>query len=408
MLWHRKSTITTDDVKLEEFLTRGVERVFPSKEFVKERLKKGGRLTMYLGIDPTGPALHLGHIIAIRKLAQFQKLGHRAILLIGDFTAMIGDPTDKSAARKKLTRAQVLSNCRNYKKQASVILNFHGSNKAELKFNSTWLGKLSFEETLDLMSHVTHSQTVKRDMFQERIASGKELYLHEFMYPLMQGYDSVAMDVDGEVGGNDQTFNMLTGRDLMKTLKNKDKFVIAMKLLTDSSGKKMGKTEGNMVSLDQTPADMFGKVMSWTDGLIAPGFELLTDVPSYEIKQMLAEMERGSNPKDYKMRLAQEIVTMIHGAAAGEKARQTFDNTFKKGEVPQDVIQILTNKSELLRDVLVKEKVVASNGDWKRLVDGNAVYQMDPEARISDYFVKVEETHSYKIGKKRFVRVVVK
>lgn len=369
MFWSKKPAIITDDAKIDEVLTRGVENIFPNKEFLRARLKKGEQLSIYLGVDPTGKTLHLGHLIPLKKLAQLQRLGHKIIFLIGDFTAMIGDPTDKLAARKKLTRGEVLANCKNYKKQASHLINFSGPNKASLKFNSKWLAKMNFTDVINLASHVTMEQMVKRDMFARRIEQGKPIYNHEFMYPLMQGYDSVAMNVDGEIGGNDQTFNMLMGRDLLKSLKNKEKFVIATKLLVDPSGNKMGKTEGNMVNLDQTAEDMFGKVMSWADGLIAPGFELITDVPLFEIKQMQAEMERGSNPRDYKVRLAKEIVGMIHGEAAAERARLAFENTFKKGEVPADTLQILADSGVLIRDLLVNAKVVASNGEWKRLVE---------------------------------------
>ncbi|HEY4494564.1 MAG TPA: tyrosine--tRNA ligase, partial [Candidatus Paceibacterota bacterium] len=260
MFGTKKTQIITDEKKIDEFLKRGVENIFPNKDFLKARLIKGERMTFYLGIDPTGPSIHLGHLIPLKKLSELQKLGHNIILLIGDFTAMIGDPTDKTSARKKLTREEILKNCEGYKKQVSKIISFSGSNKATLRFNSEWLSKLTFSELLDIASHITYAQTVKRSMFQQRIEEGKDLFLHEFMYPMMQGYDSVAMDVDGEIGGNDQTFNMLMGRDLMKSLKNKEKFVLATKLLTDSEGKKMGKTEGNMISLDQTAENMFGKV----------------------------------------------------------------------------------------------------------------------------------------------------
>lgn len=408
MFWTKKPHILTDDAPIEEVLTRGVENIFPNRDFLKAKLKKGERMTFFLGVDPTGAALHLGHAIPLKKLGQLQKLGHQVIFLIGDFTAMIGDPTDKMAARRPLTHEKILENARFYKQQASHFISFKGNNAAKIRHNSEWLGKLSFEETFKLMAHLTYAQTIKRDMFQARVAQGKDLFLHEFMYPMMQGYDSVAMDVDGEIGGNDQTFNMLVGRDLMKKIKNKEKFVIATKLLTDGTGKKMGKTEGNMVNLDQKPEDMFGKIMSWTDGLIIPGFELVTDVLSSEIKQMQAEMERGSNPKDYKLRLAKEIVTLIHGGDAAEKAQVAFENTFKKGEVPTDTLQILADKGASFRDLLVQHKIVVSNSEWRRLVEGRGVSEMGTEKIISDPLAKVENSITLRIGKKRFVKIVVK
>ncbi|MFA6355172.1 MAG: tyrosine--tRNA ligase, partial [Candidatus Paceibacterota bacterium] len=236
-----------------ELLTRGISSIYPNREFLENKIKKGEKLTIYLGIDPTGPTLHLGHAIPIKKLSELQKAGHKIILLMGDFTAMIGDPTDKGAARKQLTHKQVMTNLKNYKKQASSLISFTGKNPAQIKFNSKWLGKMNFEEVLSLASNMTVQQMLERDMFKKRVEEEKPIYLHEFMYPLMQGYDSVAMKVDGEIGGNDQTFNMLCGRDLMKTISGKEKFVITMKLLEDNSGKKMGKTEGNMIALSDTP-----------------------------------------------------------------------------------------------------------------------------------------------------------
>lgn len=404
----KKTAIVTDEKKIDDVLSRGVENVFPNKEFLKSRLMKGEKMTFYYGIDPTGPTIHLGHAIPIKKLGGLQKLGHQIIFLIGDFTAMIGDPTDKTAARKKLTREQVLLNCEKYKEQASKFISFSGSNKALIKYNSEWLGKMNFAEVLELSSNFTVDQMLKRDMFARRTEEGKPIYLHEFMYPLMQGYDSVAMDVDGEIGGNDQTFNMLAGRDLIKTLKNKEKFVIAVKLLTDSDGKKMGKTEGNMVSLDQTPEDMFGKIMSWSDGLIIPGFEIVTDIPISEIESIKATLSSGANPKEYKIKLAKEIVTMIHGSDAAEKALQAFENTFKKGEVPEDIMEITAQHGSSIRDLLVQSKLISSNGDWRRLVEGNGVSVVGTEEIITDQFIKAEKDMVLRIGKKRFVKISIK
>jgi tyrosyl-tRNA synthetase len=230
--------IDTNVQKIEELLSRSVENIYPNADALRTELKSGKQLVFYSGYDPTAPTLHIGHGITMLKLRQLQDLGHKVIMLIGDFTGMIGDPTDKSAARQKLTREQVLENCKEYKKQAERILNFGGENSVEVKFNSEWLKKMSFEEVIELSSHFTVQRMLERDMFEKRMKEEKPIYLHEFLYPLMQGYDSVAMDVDGEVGGNDQTFNMLAGRTLMKEIKHKEKFVIATKLLADETGKK--------------------------------------------------------------------------------------------------------------------------------------------------------------------------
>jgi tyrosyl-tRNA synthetase len=253
--------IITDKEKIEEIITRGVEKNYPSDDFLKSRLEKGEQLKIYLGIDPTGPTLHMGHMVVLKKLSQLQKIGHKIILLIGDFTAMIGDP-DKASAREPLTRQQVMENQKLYKEQASVLLDFDGNNPAEFKYNSEWLGKMNFEDVLNLASKVTVQQILERDMLKKRFNEGKPIYVHEFMYPLMVAQDSLVMEVDGEVGGNDQTFNMLVGRDLQKKVQNKDKFVIPMKLLVDNSGAKMGKTTGNMLSFADSPDEKFGKIMS--------------------------------------------------------------------------------------------------------------------------------------------------
>jgi len=401
-----KQEVITNDSALNEVLTRGVENVFPNIEAVRSSLKKGKQLTIYMGIDPTGPNIHLGHIIPIRKLAQFQKLGHKIIFLIGDFTATIGDPTDKTAARKQLTHAEVLNNCKKYKEQAGHFIDFTGGNKAEIRFNSKWLAKLSFEDVVKLASHVTVDQMLKRDMFEKRMAEGKPVYLHEFLYPLMQGYDSVAMDVDGEIGGNDQTFNMLAGRDLAKTLSGKDKFVVTTKLLVDQGGKKMGKTEGNMVSLDQTPSDMFGKIMSWPDELISTGFELLTDISTGEVKTLEKGLSEGTNARDAKIKLAVEIVTSIHGKKKAVEAREQFFSIFKEGAIPEDAVKVAVMKGEKLVGVLLKEKIVSSNGDFRRLIEGKAISYIGGES-ISDADYKIEHPGTIRVGKKRFITIII-
>jgi tyrosyl-tRNA synthetase len=321
---------------------------------------------------------------------------------------MIGDPSDKNAARKKLTKEDVLKNCKEYQKQASSFISFTGTNKALLKFNSEWLAKMNFNDVLELTSLMTVDQMLKRDMFARRIEENKPIYIHEFLYPLMQGYDSVAMDVDGEIGGNDQTFNMLTGRDLMKSLKSKEKFVLTTKLLIDSSGKKMGKTEGNMVSLDQTPEEIFGRVMSWADNLIISGFEIITDIPLSEIKSMQDALTAGSNPKDFKVKLAKEIIAIIYNKDSAEKAFQSFDKAFSKGEIPDNIKEIETPHGSHIKDALIKEGIVSSNGDWRRLLEGKAVSIVGTNELIEDQHMKAEKNMVLRIGKKRFAKIIVK
>lgn len=398
-----KPKVITDENKINELLTRGVENIFPNFDFLKSKLMSGKRISLYLGIDPTGSTLHLGHVIPIKKLGEFQRLGHQIILLMGDFTAMIGDPTDKTAVRKKLTREEVLNNLKGYKKQASKFISFSGENPAIIKYNSEWLSKMNFGDILELASLMTVEQMMKRDMFYRRNQEGKPVYIHEFMYPLMQGYDSVAMDVDGEIGGNDQTFNMLTGRDLMKALKNKEKFVVTTKLLVDSSGGKMGKTEGNMVSLDQTPEDMFGKVMSWSDELIIHGFEIVTDIPLSEVEEISEKIKNGSNPKNFKVRLAKEIVRMYHGEKEAEKAEENFENTFSKGEFPDDAKTLTVSKEDKIVDILVNNKIIESKSEFRRLVEAGAVSDY-PDKKISNPNEIIgEKERKIKVGKKVFV-----
>lgn len=393
-----------------ELLIRSVAAIYPSKEFLEAKLERGEKLTIYQGFDPTGPDLHIGHAIGIKKLAEFQKAGHKIIFLIGDFTAMIGDPTDKSATRVPLSRKQILSNLKNYKKQVSKIISFSGRNKAEIKFNSKWLAKMNLKGLLDLASHMTVSQMLERDMFEKRMDEGKPIFIHEFMYPLMQGYDSVAMDVDGEIGGNDQTFNMLTGRNLMKTLKNKEKFVITTKLLEDNSGKKMSKTEGNMITLSD-PAygsdGMYDKVMSWSDGLIISGFELCTDVPMFEIQQMATLLAEGENPIVLKKRLAFEITKLYHNEKKATEARDIWDNKFSKNEIPTDIEVATVSADKLLVDVLLAQKIVSSKTDFRRLVDEKAITNMDTGVKVSSH-TALAENGVYRIGKKRFIKILVK
>jgi tyrosyl-tRNA synthetase len=363
---------------------------------------------VYLGIDPTGPTLHIGHTIAIRKLAQLQALGHKIILLVGNFTAQIGDPTDKMAARSALTAEQVAENLKNYKVQASKLLSFEGDNAAEFKLNNDWLGKMNFADVLALASKVTVQQMLERDMFKKRMEEGKPIYIHEFMYPLMQGQDSVELMVDGEIGGNDQVFNMLVGRDLLKE-HGKDKFVMSVKLLTDPNGKKMGKSEGNMITLEDSAEIMFGKIMSWTDGMIVGGFELCTDVNEDEITHMAIGMQNGENPMEYKKRLAREVITLYHGAEAAQAAQQSWEKTFSEGGVPADMPELKVVAGTALIDALTENGIIESKSEFRRLVEEGAlkILKDGDEEKIADVKQVISESLVLKIGKKKFVRITV-
>jgi len=397
--------IDTDPKKIEEFLTRGVENIYPSADFLKAKLLSGKKQTVYLGIDPTGPNLHIGTAVVLKKLRDLQRLGHKIILLIGDFTARIGDP-DKLSVRKPLTRKEVLNNAKDYKRQTGRFLNF-GYKGAEFKYNSKWLSKMNFEDVLNLASKMTVDQMMKRDMFRERVKQGRPVYIHEFLYPLMQGYDSVVMDVDGEIGGNDQTFNMLAGRDLMKEMVKKEKFVITTKLLVDPNGDKMGKTTGNMVTMNDSSQEMFGKVMSWPDGIILLGFELCTDVSLVEIEKIKQEILAGVNPKDLKVRLAKEIVTIYYSKKEADNAEEDFNKTFKDGGVPENIEETVAGSGELLSDISVRAGLVKSKGEFRRLVLEKAVHNQETGDKITDPNYKVISTTIFKIGKRRFLKAII-
>ena len=391
------------ETKLQTLLERGVENIFPNREFLEEKLKLGKPLTIYCGYDPTGPTLHIGHAITLMKLRDFQELGHKVIMLIGDFTALIGDPTDKGAARVRQTREQVLENCKLYQKQASSILKFDGENPAELRFNNDWLGKLSFAEVIDLASHFTVQQMLERDMFEKRMAEEKPIYLHEFLYPLMQGYDSVAMDVDGEVGGNDQTFNMLAGRHLMKDLNGKEKFVVTGKLLVDSVGKKMGKSEGNMIAMSDSPEDMFGKVMRWSDEMIVPGFEICTRVPMHEVKEVEEAMKSGVNPRDFKLNLAYHVTQMFLGDEAARQGRDNFAAVIQNSEKPAEITELKPSAYDIVT-VLVEAGFVESRGEARRQIEGGGVKINDEKVESLEAQTKAGDI--IQKGKRFFVKVI--
>jgi len=397
--------INTDSKKIQDFLTRGIENIYPNKAFLEKLLKSGKQLTIYYGIDPTGPSLHLGHAINLEKLRLWQDLGHKVIILIGDFTATIGDPTDKAATRRPLTRQQVMQNAKLYKTQAGKFLKFTGANKAEIKYNNSWLNKMNFEKVLDLASNFTVQQLLERDMFQKRLKHGKPISVHEFLYPLLQAYDSVALDTDGELGGNDQTFNMLSGRDLMKILSKKEKFVITMKLLTDTAGIKMGKSEGNMVSFTDSPKEMFGKVMSWTDNMILNGYELCTRVPSADLKG-LAKKLQTSNPRDLKFDLAKKIVALYYDAVQADKAATDFENVFSRKGIPEDIQNIkIPNKKLNPIDLIVTCGFTASRGEARRLIEGGGLKINSQKVTDWKKEITVQSGDVIQAGKRKFAKV---
>lgn len=367
--------ISTDKKIINRILSKGVEEILPSKDKLKELLLSGKCLNIYQGFDPTAPTLHIGHTVGMRKLEDFRKLGHQVYFVIGDFTARIGDPTDKTSARVKLTKEDVEENMKLYVEQASHYIDiFNKENPVKVVYNSKWLEALNFEDLVELSSIFTVQQMLKRSMFQERIKNDKPIYLHEFLYPLMQGYDSVALNIDVEVGGNDQLFNMLAGRDLVMNRLKKEKFVIAMKLLEANDGTKMGKTSGNMIKLNDSANNIFGKVMAFDDKLIPIGFEILTNYEIDEVEKITERLKSGENPMILKKLLAFEITKDIKGKEEAESAQRYFENIFQNKNLNTDIPikKIKQNRINIL-DLIVLCNITESKSQAKRLIEQNAV-----------------------------------
>jgi tyrosyl-tRNA synthetase len=380
---------------MSELLTRGVTNVTP-KDLAEKKLKSSKPMRIYLGIDPTGSHLHLGHSVPLRKLQAFADAGHEVIFLIGSFTAMIGDPTDRDGMREVLTKEQVEENFKSYKEQAGKVLDF---SKIQIVYNHEWLQKLSFEEVINISSNFTVQQMMERDMFAKREEEGKPISMHEFFYPLMVGYDSVILDVDCELGGNDQYFNMLAGRTLQKAFGKKEKFVITTKLIEGTDGRKMSKTYDNCIYLDDEPNDMFGKVMRINDNLMETYFECCTDVPDSDAKKIIS-----GEPRSAKVRLAKEIVTLYHSADSADTAEKHY-NEAAAGDVPSDAPEVKAKEGTLLIDFLVEQKLVTSKSEARRLIEQGGIKIGDTVIDALDTVVAEGE---YKIGKRKFIKISIK
>lgn len=378
---------------MNDLLTRSVARLIPEK-LAKEKLSSKKKLRVYWGIDPTGGKIHIGHTIPMRKLQAFANAGHHAILLIGSFTAMIGDPSDQDSIRQPLSKEEVKKNFATYKKQASKVIDF---DKVEVVYNHEWLEKLTYAEILEHASKFTVQQMSERAMFAERMSNDKPVSVHEFLYPLMVGYDSVMLDVDCEIGGTDQEFNMLAGRTMQKAFGKREKFVLTTPLIDGTDGRKMSKTYNNCVYLDDEPNEMFGKLMSVKDELMEIYFECCTSVDMNEVKNIL-----NGNPRDAKARLAHEIVTLYHGEKAAEKAASEFDSVFKDKGIPEDMPEVKVEKGSALIDVLVEQKLIPSKAEARRLIKQNGVKVNDKAATSIDAVV---EEGIVKVGKRKFLRV---
>lgn len=400
MFGFKKTTpVSTDERAITDILTRGVEDTFVL-ESLQKKLLSGTQLRVKLGVDPTSPHIHLGRASVLRKLRAFQKLGHKVVFIVGDFTALIGDPSDKLEKRPMLTEADIARNLQSYKAQVGKIIDL---SRAEFHHNSAWLAKLSFREVAQLAESFSVAQMTARRNFKERLERGDEVSLREFLYPIMQGYDSVAVRADIEIGGFDQLFNLKAGRVMQKHFGQPEQDVLTVEMLEGTDGRKMSSSWGNVIAISDAPNDMYGKVMAVRDELIGKYFKLCTDISLEELEAVEAARAAGGNPKELKMRLAREIVTLYHGAGAAQDAEANFEHTFSKGGVPEDVQVIRVSEDVLLGDVLTEHKVVASKTDWKRLVKEGAVSLVDGE-KVADVHV-VALPGVYRIGKKRFVNI---
>ncbi|WP_338592044.1 tyrosine--tRNA ligase [Shewanella khirikhana] len=387
-------------------IKRGTDEILLEADLL-EKLKEGRPLRVKLGADPTAPDIHLGHTVILNKLRLFQELGHEVIFLIGDFTGMVGDPSGKNSTRPPLTREQVLANAETYKEQVYKILD---PAKTRIEFNSSWLEKLGAAGMIRLASHQTVARMLERDDFKKRYGSGQPIAIHEFMYPLLQGWDSVALQADVELGGTDQKFNLLMGRELQKAEGQKPQTVIMMPLLEGLDGvKKMSKSAHNYIGVSEAPDEMFGKIMSISDELMWRYFELLSFRPLGEIEQFKANVESGANPRDVKIELAKEIIARFHDQDAADKAHQNFIDRFQKGAMPEDIEEVTLAAGEgmAIANLLKEAGLVGSTSDAMRMIKQGAV-KMDGE-KLDDTKQVFEQGHSaiFQVGKRKFAKVTL-
>lgn len=390
-----------------EQLKRGADEILIESGLVK-KLAEGRPLRIKAGFDPTAPDLHLGHTVLINKLKQFQDLGHEVQFLIGDFTGMIGDPTGKNVTRKPLTKEDVLANAKTYQEQVFKILD---PDKTQIVFNSTWMDKVSSADLIQLAAKHTVARMLERDDFNKRYKGGQPIAIHEFLYPLIQGYDSVMMKADVELGGTDQKFNLLVGRQLQEIYAQTPQVVLTMPILEGLDGvQKMSKSLGNYIGIADTFDEMFGKTMSISDELMWRYFELLSFKPMSEISQWRKECEEGANPRNYKVKLAQEIVERFHGALAGAKALENFEARFQRGAIPDDMdeVDLQTQESGLaIANILKEAGLTKGTSDAMRMIKQGAV-KIDGE-KVSDpkLVVGAGTRHVYQVGKRKFARISI-
>ena len=391
---------------LDELL-RGVDEILVKQELIK-KLEEGRPLRVKAGFDPTAPDLHLGHTVLINKLKQFQDLGHEVLFLIGDFTGMIGDPTGKNVTRKPLTQEQVLENAKTYQEQVFKILD---PDKTTVMFNSTWMSAMSPAELIQLAAKHTVARMLERDDFSKRFKGGQPIAIHEFLYPLIQGYDSVAMRADVELGGTDQKFNLLVGRQLQEVYGQKPQVVITMPILEGLDGvQKMSKSLNNYIGIADAADEMFGKIMSISDELMWRYFELLSFRPMADIKQWKLECEQGANPRNYKVKLAQEIIERFHDEQAAIKALESFEARFQRGALPDEIDEItlkIEGESYSIANILKDAGLTGSTSEAIRLINQGAV-KIDGE-KVSDTKLLIDSgaEHIYQVGKRKFAKVKI-
>jgi tyrosyl-tRNA synthetase len=385
--------------KVEELLTRGVANIIPGKEELKNVLASGKKLNVYLGIDPTSTKIHLGHAVGLKKLNEFAKTGHNVTLVIGDFTALIGDTSDKDTERPVLTPVEIQENFKTYKKQAEKILDF---SKVKVRYNSEWLNKLTFPEIIKLAQQFSFGDFGSRELIKKRLSASKHVGLHEGLYPVAQGYDSYFLDTDIQIGGTDQTFNMQAGRILQKNWRNKDSFIIAVEFLMGTDGRKMSKSWGNAIWLDDQPNDMYAKVMAINDDLIDQYFTLATNIDIEKLK----EIKSNKNPMEVKKELAKIIVTELYSEKGAQDAAENFRKTVQDKEKPTDIIKkTLSNAVKTTEEALIASGLLNSKSEVKRLIEQGGVTLngkkiTSPEEKIIDGILGV--------GKRRFVKIEIK
>lgn len=411
ILFQRKIVIT-DKNKIDKFLDHKIDQIYPSNEELRKRLESGERLKFYIGADATGPNLHIGHLIPILKMRELQSMGHEIIFLVGDFTARLGDPTDKSETRKLLSKEEVEENSKEYQKQIAKYIDFEGTeNPARIVFNSSWNENLSLSDVIKLASHTTVQQMLERDMFEERMKDNKPIFLHEFLYPLIQGYDSVELEVDGEFGGRDQTFNMLMGRTLSKAYKNKEKFVLTTHFLLSSDGvNKMSKSIGNCIFINDSAETKYAKVMSIPDDLIIHYYQLATDKSLEEIQQIENRLKTENDPMKIKKELAFEITNIHDGEDSAKKAEQFFTNTVQNNLAPEDSetfsVSNFSNDAPTLKEIVTSTNAVESNAEAKRLIRSNAIeINGKIETDINKQFSK-NDLQYLRVGKKTWIKFI--